>query len=252
MMSTPENNSQTAVHNRDQFLLNIANKLGRSAPLTQVTRPLLRHTCHQDVMKGSSAEQLKQVFQDYAHSSLGAEVIETTKSQLREVLGQICHRACTTEQEAKSVDTIFSASPALLELVTPSDFANEQHQVHVWDNALGYEANIIIAERAKIGVVMAEQALAESGTVVLYSDPKQGRAISLLPESSIFVIAKSTLLPRLTQATMTLHSKSQNGERIPSCVNFISGPSSTADIELIKVVGVHGPVAATYIIVDDM
>ena len=250
MMSTPENNSQTAVHNRDQFLLNIANKLGRSAPLTQVTRPSLRHTCHQDVMKDCSAEQLMQVFQDYAHSSLGAEVIETTKSQLRDVLDQICQRACATEQEP--IDTIFSASPALLELVTPSDLANEQHHVHVWDNALGYEANIIIAERAKIGVVMAEQALAESGTVVLYSDPKQGRSISLLPESSIFVIAKSTLLPRLTQAMMALHSKSQNGERIPSCVNFISGPSSTADIELIKVVGVHGPIAATYIIVDDM
>jgi L-lactate dehydrogenase complex protein LldG len=252
MMSTLKDNSQAAIHNRDQFLLNIANKLGRSAPLTQVTRPLLRHSCHQEVMKGLSTEQLKQVLQEYAHTSLGAEVIETTKSQLQAVLGEVYQCACTAEQDTKRVDTIFSASPALLELVTPSELANEQHHVHIWDNALGYEANITIAERAKIGVVMAEQALAESGTVVLYSDPKQGRSISLLPESSVFVIAKSTLLARLTQATMTLHKKAQKGERIPSCVNFISGPSSTADIELIKVVGVHGPVSATYIIVDDM
>ena len=100
--------------------------------------------------------------------------------------------------------------------------------------------------------MFAEQALAESGTMVLYSQPAQGRAISLLPEASVFVVAKSTLAPRLTQATALLHQKASRGERIPSCVNFISGPSSTADIELIKVVGVHGPVFATYVVVDDM
>ena len=88
--------------------------------------------------------------------------------------------------------------------------------------------------------------------MVLYSHPKQGRAVSLLPEASVFVVAKSTLVARLTQATERLHKKAANGERVPSCVNFISGPSSTADIELIKVVGVHGPVFASYIIIDDM
>ncbi|XPE35190.1 LUD domain-containing protein [Shigella flexneri] len=37
---------------------------------------------------------------------------------------------------------------------------------------------------------------------------------------------------------------------IPSCINIISGPSSTADIQLIKVVRIHGPVKAVYLIIE--
>ncbi|WP_317853421.1 LutC/YkgG family protein [Escherichia fergusonii] len=75
--------------------------------------------------------------------------------------------------------------------------------------------------------------------------------LSLLPESSIFVLRKSSILPRVAQLAEKLHQKAQAGERMPSCINIISGPSSTADIELIKVVGVHGPVKAVYLIIED-
>jgi L-lactate dehydrogenase complex protein LldG len=36
---------------------------------------------------------------------------------------------------------------------------------------------------------------------------------------------------------------------LPTSVNFISGASATADIELIRVQGVHGPMAISYVIV---
>ncbi|TGD57472.1 LUD domain-containing protein, partial [Escherichia coli] len=55
----------------------------------------------------------------------------------------------------------------------------------------------------------------------------------------------------VAQLAERLHQKAQAGERMPSCINIISGPSSTADIELIKVVGVHGPVKAVYLIIED-
>ena len=82
--------------------------------------------------------------------------------------------------------------------------------------------------------------------------PHQHLVLSICsPEYSLFILRKSTILPRVAQLAEKLHQKAQAGERMPSCINIISGPSSTADIELIKVVGVHGPVKAVYLIIED-
>ena len=108
-----------------------------------------------------------------------------------------------------------------------------------------------MAEKAKVGIVYAEAGLTESGGVVLFSAPERGRSVSLLPETSIFILRKSTILPRVAQIAQRLHQMAEAGERMPSCINLIGGPSSTADIELIKVFGVHGPVHAAYVVLED-
>jgi len=95
---------------------------------------------------------------------------------------------------------------------------------------------------------MAELALAESGTVVLFSHLGSGRSVSLLPAYTVVVIRKNDIRPRLTQAMSFL--REQIGSGLPTAINFISGASSTADIELVRVQGVHGPLAIAYVIVD--
>ena len=231
------------IYNRDSFLDNIAKKLGRQRKTTPLERPALKYRCHHDVMAGTSQEELKDSLFSYTETALGAHAVETTRADLARTLKSVCLDYCLDDdgETAGQGETILSADDRLLAMVDPAHLATDRHTVHVWNQAAGYEPNIAIAERAKVGVVFAEQALAESGTMVLYSNPAQGRAVSLLPEASVFIVPQSALAARLTQATAALHEKAQKGERIPSCVNFISGPSSTADIELIKVVGVHGP-----------
>ena len=47
---------------------------------------------------------------------------------------------------------------------------------------------------------------------------------------------KAQSLPRMTQAAKILREKIKKGEAIPSCINYITGPSKSSDIEMKKLV----------------
>jgi len=116
--------------------------------------------------------------------------------------------------------------------------------VTVWDAAKG-DASIGAALAATYGITYATGGIAETGTVVQPCGPKCGRAVSLLPLVHIAVVEAATIEP-----TMLEVMKGLEGESLPSQVCFISGPSATADIELVRVEGVHGPMYVHYVVVE--
>jgi L-lactate dehydrogenase complex protein LldG len=94
--------------------------------------------------------------------------------------------------------------------------------------------------RAHMGVTGAHAAFLDSGSVALVAAPGRQRAVSLLPPLHVCLVPRSAIAPDPSAMPGLLKSfRDESG--LPSCLNFITGPSSTADIELVLVRGVHGP-----------
>jgi L-lactate dehydrogenase complex protein LldG len=77
--------------------------------------------------------------------------------------------------------------------------------------------------------------VAESGTIVLHHSAAEGRrVITLLPDWYLCVL-------RASQIVETLPEYFARCQQPPALVTWISGPSATADIEMTRIKGVHGP-----------
>jgi L-lactate dehydrogenase complex protein LldG len=99
------------------------------------------------------------------------------------------------------------------------------------------------AALADIGVTGVDWALAETGTLVLVSGRGRPRSTSLLPATHVAVFDRGCLLESLEQVGTMLEALHADPARSMSgaVINFITGPSRTADIELTLTRGVHGP-----------
>jgi len=86
---------------------------------------------------------------------------------------------------------------------------------------------------AKLGV-------AETGSIVTYTGRDNPAANNLLVEVHIVLLDASDLVANLDDAWRRIGADMEKSGR-PRGVNFISGPSSTADINAQLVMGAHGP-----------
>jgi L-lactate dehydrogenase complex protein LldG len=89
-----------------------------------------------------------------------------------------------------------------------------------------------------VGITGAFCAVAETGTLVTMSGRDTPAAVSLLPETHIAVLRKSRIVRGMEEAWQLM--RDELGAP-PRAVNFISGPSRTADIEQTVTLGAHGP-----------
>lgn len=110
---------------------------------------------------------------------------------------------------------------------------------------IDHELTVDEIERAEGVITAAFCGVAESGTIVLHHGSAEGRRVlTLLPDWHLCIL-------RASQVVETLPEYFARCERVPALVTWISGPSATADIEMTRIKGVHGPRFLDVIMVRD-
>jgi len=100
------------------------------------------------------------------------------------------------------------------------------------DNGLEYQA----IDASEGALTACTAAIAFTGTIILSHGPEEGRrAISLIPDYHLCVVRATQLVDTVPEGIRAL------ADYRTRPLTTISGPSATADIEMIRVKGVHGP-----------
>ena len=112
-------------------------------------------------------------------------------------------------------------------------------------------ARIVVAAQAAseedaVGITGVFCAIAETGTLMLLSGAHTPAATSLLPATHIAVLDSTRVVATMEDAWELLR-RERGG--LPRAVNFISGPSRTADIEQTVTLGAHGPARVLVVLV---
>ena len=124
------------------------------------------------------------------------------------------------------------------------------HAVLSWDPPhVPYESAVVVQNvitgaaplrqqaTAEIGLTGCDFAIAETGSLVMFSAPGRSRTVSLLPPVHVAVVQREQLIFSMDEMFSLAATRHRNAA---SCT-IITGPSRTADIELTLTLGIHGP-----------
>lgn len=232
-----------ASDNRESFLNNIAEKAGR--PRHQLAEhpfiPLndLPETTLADKTPAELFDLAKQNSQ-----SIHVTFQTADTAGLADILNQDI-------QEKKAKSLLLPTDDRLAEYGLTNWMAGVTPSPTYWEPTGGREENIQRAQNADVAVGCVDFLCAESGTITVATTPGQGRSFHFLPTHYIALVPKSRIVPRSRQAMDWYDEEIKAGRLHTSNINFITGPSNSGDIEMVLVVGVHGPIDMSYIVITD-
>jgi L-lactate dehydrogenase complex protein LldG len=213
---------------REKILARIAQKLGRTGPPDGIAPPVAeRIAAHPRGPLPPLEGDLVEHFRERA-GKLSSDVAEA--SSLDEVPGVV---AAYLTQRALPMEAV--CWPTLGPLPWQA-------------SGIGMEARAAVGTDM-VGVTGAFCGIAETGTLMLLSGAETPATVSLLPETHVAVVPESRIVPNMEAAWDLLRA---NHGAMPRAVNFVSGPSRTADIEQTVTLGAHGPYRVLIIVLRRM
>lgn len=110
-----------------------------------------------------------------------------------------------------------------------------------WSRAPALEVSIGPSDGDQLaGLSHAFAGVAESGTVVMLSGPDNPSTLNLLPDHHLVMVREEDVVGDYEAVWMRLRMCFGAGG-MPRTVNWITGPSRSADIEQTLLLGAHGP-----------
>ncbi|WP_025027310.1 LutC/YkgG family protein [Caldalkalibacillus mannanilyticus] len=216
---------------RDAFLNHIAQRLGRTRG-SKVPQPKWLRQPWDHLHQELDQEGLVQQFKNQLLALKGEVIRVTSEEHLPEVLLN-----WLSSSEGKKIVAWNHPSPLGQMVLQSLEQLDSSCDVTIWSEKGDSDSLILAAEQADIGIAIAEEGISETGSVVLYNRGNQGRLVSLLPPVFVCILPAQAIVPRITQVLQQLKQKSNDY----SCINLITGPSRSADIEMDLSIGVHGP-----------
>jgi L-lactate dehydrogenase complex protein LldG len=98
----------------------------------------------------------------------------------------------------------------------------------------------VAVDKDAVSVTSAFAGIAETGTLMLCSAPESPTTLNFLPEVHIAVLPTDRIVGTYEEGWQRLRGRFGAG-KMPRVVNWITGPSRTADIEQTLLLGAHGP-----------
>jgi L-lactate dehydrogenase complex protein LldG len=89
-------------------------------------------------------------------------------------------------------------------------------------------------------ISIAFAGIAETGTLVLVSGADNPTTLNFLPDNHIVVLRRDEIVADIESVFVKLRATYGKGT-VPRTLNFITGPSRSADIEQTLLLGAHGP-----------
>ncbi|PUZ28799.1 lactate utilization protein B/C [Chitinophaga parva] len=129
--------------------------------------------------------------------------------------------------EHKNWSQVLCQTPSLMKFLAPAglSFLNADN-AHI---ASGFQA----------AITDCEYLVARTGSIIMSAAQPSGRALPVYTPVHVVIAYTHQLVFDVKDGIAKM--KDKYGAKLPSMINFATGPSRTADIEKTLVVGIHGP-----------
>ncbi|WP_208880825.1 LutC/YkgG family protein [Streptomyces armeniacus] len=150
-----------------------------------------------------------------------------------DAVGGTCHRVADADAARAVVERLCGPYPVAV------------HREPLVDRVTAGLHRVADPWAAETGVTSALAAVADTGTLALAYDGARPRGTSLVPPRHVAVVPATRLVDSYADAVGRLAALSP----APSGMQLITGPSSSGDIEMVQVRGMHGPLAVHVVLV---